>query len=451
MIDPDERVGRMGDFIGRIAESNRSIDPSRPIPLDRLTDAMDRYRQERMRGDSGGDRDSDRGSDRGGSSSRSSSNNEPQPLVPGFGIDEAPLPPAGFGTAGELFVIAVTDADKREADERMGRYDRNKDGRLSKEEIGGGRWSDDPFQYDANRDGYLTASELSVRYARRRVDRESSSSNSSNSSSDSRSRFGSSSYSSRGREDDRRGGDDGRSRYSFSRDDEERDGGSSKSRLARTYRFLSPEERLPKGLPDWFASVDQDLDGQVLMAEFAEDWNDSVAANFEAFDINGDGLITPQECLSASANGVTRGGTSSSSSRSSYGSRGSYSGGGSSSAAETSSSADAADMVTARATGEPKENGELKGTTASAAEATATPSDAAPAAAPAAATEQVDPRYLKYGEGFVEKYDANKDGLLTPDEWKESSSSDVSQADFDSNGSVSPYEYALYTQRRAKR
>ena len=65
----------------------------------------------------------------------------------------------------------------------------------------------------------------------------------------------------------------------------------------KTYRFLSPTERLPKGLPDWFARYDTNADGQVMMAEYASAWSDSVLAEFQKFDLDGDGIITPEECL----------------------------------------------------------------------------------------------------------------------------------------------------------
>lgn len=468
MIDPDERQGRMGDFINRIAESNRSIDSSRPIPLDRLTEAMDRYRRERMRGgDSRSDRD--RGSSRGGGS-RSDDSDEPESLVPGFGSEEPLLPPPGFGATGELFVINVTDDDRGEAEDRMRRYDRNRDGRLSKEEIGGGRWSDDPFQYDANRDGYLTASELSVRYAHRRVDRQqereqqasrdSDSRSRFGSSGDSRSRFGSSGFGFRGRDGDRGDGEDGRSRYSFSRGGDEGSGDESgNAPLGRVYRFLTPEERLPKGLPDWFASVDQDADGQVLMKEFAEEWNEAVAANFEAFDANGDGLITPQECLQATAAGVTRGGSSSGggapggafagNSYSPYGggpsssyrflSRGSDSSRGNGDGADAQSAAsETAGSETVEQTAEATTEGSSD----------AASSSATAGADPPAGATKVSEIYLKYGGGLVKKYDADGDGLLSPEECKTISSLDATQADYDKNGTISPYEVGLFMQSK---
>jgi hypothetical protein len=61
----------------------------------------------------------------------------------------------------------------------------------------------------------------------------------------------------------------------------------------------SATERLPKGLPSWFARNDTDADGQVMMAEYMTDFTDSKAAEFAKYDLNGDGIITPDECLDA--------------------------------------------------------------------------------------------------------------------------------------------------------
>jgi Ca2+-binding EF-hand superfamily protein len=62
---------------------------------------------------------------------------------------------------------------------------------------------------------------------------------------------------------------------------------------------LTPIERLPKGLPDWFTAKDADGDGQVSMAEFAADWTPAKVAEFSRYDLNGDGIITASECLKA--------------------------------------------------------------------------------------------------------------------------------------------------------
>lgn len=65
----------------------------------------------------------------------------------------------------------------------------------------------------------------------------------------------------------------------------------------KSYRFPTPTERLPKGLPDWFVRNDSDGDGQILMAEYSTSWTESTAAEFAKLDLDGDGIITPDECL----------------------------------------------------------------------------------------------------------------------------------------------------------
>jgi hypothetical protein len=65
------------------------------------------------------------------------------------------------------------------------------------------------------------------------------------------------------------------------------------------YRFLTPTERLPAGLPEWFARRDANGDGQVTLAEFSDALSEEVAAEFAKHDLNNDGVVTPQECLQA--------------------------------------------------------------------------------------------------------------------------------------------------------
>jgi len=69
--------------------------------------------------------------------------------------------------------------------------------------------------------------------------------------------------------------------------------------VPKSGRFLTPAERLPQGLPPWFATKDVDGDGQVTMAEYSGEWTAERAAEFAGFDLNGDGVVTPQECLKA--------------------------------------------------------------------------------------------------------------------------------------------------------
>ena len=68
---------------------------------------------------------------------------------------------------------------------------------------------------------------------------------------------------------------------------------------APTKQFFVPTEQLPKGLAEWFTEKDRDGDGQVTMAEFADKWTQYETAEFARYDINGDGVITPDECAVA--------------------------------------------------------------------------------------------------------------------------------------------------------
>ena len=161
MLDPSEMQGRASYLIDRLSSVMR-IDKSRPIPIDQVIRGFERLRN------GGGSRDS--GSrDSGRTSSSSSSSNDAEPLVPGFGLDLGLDPVLGFGSMSEFFSVSVEEQDNKSASERFARYDRNKDGFLSQEELRAGRWSDDPMTYDRNKDGRISLSEMAVRYARRRV------------------------------------------------------------------------------------------------------------------------------------------------------------------------------------------------------------------------------------------------------------------------------------------
>lgn len=72
-------------------------------------------------------------------------------------------------------------------------------------------------------------------------------------------------------------------------------GRATSTKGIKTYRFLTPGERMPAGLPDWFLRSDTNGDGQVSMAEFSSTWDDAKAAEFTRWDRNGDGLVTTRE------------------------------------------------------------------------------------------------------------------------------------------------------------
>lgn len=71
------------------------------------------------------------------------------------------------------------------------------------------------------------------------------------------------------------------------------------SRTGKRFIQRLPWERLPPDLPSWFKDRDKDKDGQVLMAEFADKWTPDKLREFQKYDRNGDGVITPEECLKA--------------------------------------------------------------------------------------------------------------------------------------------------------
>lgn len=215
----------------------------------------------------------------------------PSGTVPGFGV---PAPssaarPQGFGTVAAAGSLSSSQSaspplsqspSSRESEERreepsappppideritrfadglMQRYDENKNGVLEKEEWSKmrGEWA----PADTDGDGKISKEELSRRLAEMNGAKPSSG---------------------------------GQSRP------ESPSSGSASPVSAKSYRFRSPYDRLPDGLPSWFRDRDKDRDGQVLMAEFADRWTEETYREFAKYDRNGDGIITPQECLKA--------------------------------------------------------------------------------------------------------------------------------------------------------
>jgi hypothetical protein len=285
----------------------------------------------------------------------------PELLVPGFGLDETPEPLLGFGPTAEMLAVEVTEEDEREAAERLRRYDRNRDGYLTSQEVS--RFSGNPMDFDRNRDGKLSQSELAVRYARRREGEELA------------------------RKDDRR--DDRRQRE---REVEIPNVFNDR----KSYRVISPRS-LPEGLPGFFTDKDSNGDGQVSMAEFSDVWTDDVVAKFFESDFNRDGVITADEAL----RGVEQGAAS--------------------------------PMVSASPT------------TAS----TPTSSSATSSAIPAAGGRP-DEKYVKVVKRIVERYDNNKDNVLTASEWEKMLMSPAA-ADSNRDGKITVDEYALWMQSRQKR
>lgn len=252
MLDMDERDGPGSFVIGRLKRENPRFNADRPIPLKEISDAFTR-----MRG-GGGDRGGRDNNDQAQASAL-----EAGMLVPGFGVEAPPEPVPGFGATAEMFDVEVREEDRREAEERMRRYDRNRDGFLTPNELSS-RWEGNPMDFDRNRDGKLSPAELAVRYARRREGNAQKA------------------QPKRDSRDDRRRRD---------RDDDEPVDPYNGAKSFRNLGWPSENEELP----ELFKERDADGDGQVLMSEFASEWTQEKVEEFYALDRNGDGAITLAE------------------------------------------------------------------------------------------------------------------------------------------------------------
>ncbi len=117
-------------FLERMAAGNPSIDLSKPIPLATITGEF-----EKMRGGFGGGGGgfSGGGGWFGGGDSEEAAP-EIRQLVKGFGDDKKPDVPLGFGPKAEVNAVKVEARDLSEAEERIRRYDRNRDQALDEEE-----------------------------------------------------------------------------------------------------------------------------------------------------------------------------------------------------------------------------------------------------------------------------------------------------------------------------
>lgn len=64
----------------------------------------------------------------------------------------------------------------------------------------------------------------------------------------------------------------------------------------RQGRFHVSAKRMPPGLPPWFLQRDTNGDGQITLSEFAPKATAEDRREFSRYDLNGDGVVTPQEC-----------------------------------------------------------------------------------------------------------------------------------------------------------
>jgi Ca2+-binding EF-hand superfamily protein len=288
-IDPEEMEGPARFMLERMARGNPNIDTSKPIPISAITEAISAAR----RGGEGGGFGGWGGDFNWGGANDDSVSVAESVLVPGFGIKRELPPVPGFGSNPFKFNVKVEEQDLRDAEERIRRYDRNRDGMLDANELKDGRWGDDPMTFDQNGDGKLTREELAVRFAKRRLNAATSSG--SGNQRDNRSQA---------------------NNFQQSRQDSDRKEMPNPFEKITSYRIADKDgnPKRPAGLPEWFIRKDEDGDNQVSMKEFATKWTDDVIEDFNRFDTNGDGLITTRECLAAVKMGFIPGSASSSSS-----------------------------------------------------------------------------------------------------------------------------------------
>lgn len=206
------------------------------------------------------------GSSYGSSSSGSSYGGYRPPGPPGYGgpqpmvyVASSGSPSSGGTSKPSSAGPSSNDLQERAAktaSQILGFYDANKDGTIGKDEMG--RVNAAYLKADYDGSGTITKDELN-KYALSLMPGGSSPSSSGSSS--------------------------------------RRSNASASSDERKSYRFKTAAERLPEGLPDWFTKNDADGDGQIVMAEFAKFWDDAKAKEFAGHDRNGDGVITPAECL----------------------------------------------------------------------------------------------------------------------------------------------------------
>jgi Ca2+-binding EF-hand superfamily protein len=275
VLEPSEIPEERRRMLRYMAE-RAGFDPEKPVRLDQVRESLVR----RYSGEEGGAREGD----------KDKSSDEPEPLVPGFGVEQETSRVPAFGERVDYASLisggassngsssrssSNKDPEKEEkirrfAEAMFARSDRNHNGVLEREE-----WREMRVAQGADRngDGRITKEELTARLVE---------------------------YSGRrSRDEDRDSSRSGSSSES---------GSSDSNGRTRSYRFSTATERLIEGLPDWFSRYDVNRDGQVAMAEYSSYWSESKAREFLSYDRNGDGLITQREAAGGPAEGTVMAG-----------------------------------------------------------------------------------------------------------------------------------------------
>lgn len=403
MIDPDEVAGPASFFLQRMAQNNPRIDMSKPIPIDLILGEIERFRGGMSGGMAGGS---------GEEEFDAAAIQEPELLIPDFRLDSSPEPIAGFGVPDGTSQVKVNDRDKAEAEERLRRYDRNRDGFLTPDELAQGRWSGDPMQFDKNRDGKLSVEELAVRQAARREQESGSGSQPGPPQRPGDWGSGMAGGWSRGNDSNSQDGFRGRAEDQ----EPEKDRAEERFGEAKSYRIRSTVEA-PQDLPPFFLSSDSNGDGQVTLKEFAGVITDQTLKDFERWDVNADGIITRREAQAVARAGGQLSGAGQPAS-------GSYA------AANTNGSAELPSRTT-RVTPPPQPASAQSGAAASASGGTKKYTDAD----------------LQWARRQIEKYDLDKDKVLSKAEW-EKMVIKPHNADTNRDGKITEDEFAIYGANR---
>ncbi|MEM1071029.1 MAG: calcium sensor EFh, partial [Planctomycetota bacterium] len=307
-IDPEEVTPLSRPYLDRIT-SGRMYIGRRSVEIEDIQEAARRYYSQR---NGAYERDIEPDPDDG---IKSFGPSDDEPVIPAFGLAEVKYP--------------YTQDDLDFAKRMMRRYDDDRDGYIDREEALEERWTHrDPFDDDMDKDGRISLLELTQRYARRRLLDQSSDElrrkawrggNEIRSYEDEREERGGDSWWRRGgsgywltasvlgRFDANKNGrleanEAAEMGMPTSQIDVDLDGELSREELFAYLNELQDQSgALVEGIPGWFYELDTNRDKQVSMSEFATDWSDDKLREFNAYDINGDGLLTSGEVLRSKA------------------------------------------------------------------------------------------------------------------------------------------------------
>jgi hypothetical protein len=174
-------------------------------------------------------------------------------------------------------------------------FDKNRNGWLDGDELKSVRGK--PAEADLNKDGVITVEELTTRLSTDTPPSAPSPSKSGSGGS------GATSGQQRAEETDRPKSDSDGPKRVYTGSTGSPASATKEGDKRHSYRFRPAAERLPSGLPGWFASKDANRDGQVSMSEYSRSWSKSTVADFRRFDVNDDGIVTAKEAAKPSSGG----------------------------------------------------------------------------------------------------------------------------------------------------